>query len=107
VSTPKTSGSVTPTVGAETDLATITDPGRYFLKLDVDALAAGEAYEVNIYSKARTGDTERLMRSCGGTAPFVEKLHEFHVHGVDAHIRFTYTQINGTARAVLWQVNNA
>jgi hypothetical protein len=107
MSTSKTNGSQTATLTTEHDLATITDAGRYFLKVDCNAMADGEILTLRVYTKARTSDTERLADSFSFQAPLVNKLQQTYVYGVDAHVRFTLQQDGGTGRAYPWQVNNA
>jgi hypothetical protein len=107
MSTSKTNGSQTATLTTEHDLATITDAGRYFLKVDVNALADGEILTLRVYTKARTSDTERLADVFSIQAPVVSKVLITYVYGVDAHVRFTLRQDGGTGRAYPWQVNDA
>lgn len=64
LSTPtvKSSGSQTATGSLTEDvLATITDPGRYVLTIDANAMLNADSLIVKIYGKARSSDTERII----------------------------------------------
>jgi hypothetical protein len=103
--TSNSSGSQTCTISTEHTLATIAAAGVYVCKLDVSALADGatpDILEVRTYSKARSGDTERLEKVftlVGAQGePSVATLPVV----TDNHWKVTIKQTQGTGRAILW-----
>lgn len=99
------SGSQTCTVTTEHTLATITSPGVYVLALDVSALADGatpDILEIRTYSKARSGDTERLEKVVTLTGAQGEPSFKSLPCPTDCHCKFTIKQTQGTGRAIPW-----
>ena len=107
----KTSGSQTATVGTEHDLATITDAGIYVLVVDLNNMVGGTTPDVLIlraYGKARSSDTERLIKPWSMQGVQSEKLFYSIPIMSPHHLRFTLDQDTGAAgRAFPWAVYNA
>jgi hypothetical protein len=87
-----------------TTLATKTDVGAFQVLLDLNALAAGDQYELKIYETARTGDTKRLLEvftfTGAQTKPIVVLPTILLMKGWDV----TMKKLAGTDRAVIWSV---
>lgn len=102
-----TSGSQTCTVTTEHDLATITSANVYVLALDLNASVGGttpDIFEVREYGKARSSDTERLIKCYTVVGAQVEILFQTIPRVSPHHIRYTIKQTQGTSRAVPWAV---
>jgi hypothetical protein len=107
VATEKTSGSQTATVGTEHTLATVTDPGTYVLRVDVNALAAGDVVELRVKAKARNAtDPERLLHGpvSYGPVPPAQKLKDSLPVLSAGHFVVTLKQTAGTGRAFPWVI---
>lgn len=103
----KTSGSQTATVGTEHDLATITDAGVYVLVVDVNAMLGGTTPDLLIlraYGKARSSDTERLLKAWSMIGVQSEKLFYSPPIVSPHHLRLTLDQDTGTSRSFPWAV---
>lgn len=104
--TSNSSGSQTCTIGTEHTLATITAAGCYVGKLDLANMADGstpDILEIRWYSKARSGDTERLVKVVSLTGAQGEPLFETLPCSTDCHWKFTIKQTAGSAgRAIPW-----
>lgn len=57
-------GSQAATVNTEHTLTTDTSVGTKILTVDLSAMALGDLVELRIYTKLRTGSTERLAYLC-------------------------------------------
>lgn len=89
---------------SSTTLTPKTDDGVFQLFLDVSGMAAGDQYEVKIYEKARSGDTQRLLGvstlTGAQSAPMFVSESFIFMHGWD----FTLKKISGTDRTFYWSV---
>lgn len=107
----KTSGSQTCTISTEHTLATITDAGIYQLHLDLANLADGttpDILTVKVYTKSRSGDTERLSESWEFIGAQGKAGWRSNPEMTTApHVKYTITQSQGTGRAIPWSVNQA
>jgi hypothetical protein len=102
-----TSGSQTATIGTEHDLATVTSANVLELDVDVDALVGGatpDIVEFRAYGKARTGDTERLIKVYTLVGDQSENLFKAPPVVSPHHARFTLKQTQGTGRAFPWAI---
>lgn len=105
----KTSGSQTTSGTTEHDLATVTDPGVYALALDLANLVAGATQSilrVREYMKARSGDTERLLKEYSVSGAQSEPLFVTVPRISPVHIRYTVTMIQGSNQTIPWAVYN-
>lgn len=101
-----TSGSQTATVDTEHTLATVTDAGVYILVVDTAAMVAGDELELRIYGKARSSDTERVLRYASFAGPQGMPLKDC-VPVVSPHsFKATLKQTAGTGRAFPWAIYN-
>ncbi len=99
-----TSGSQTATLTTEHTLATVTDAKVLQLVVDVANLVNGETLELRIYTKARTGDTERLTYYAAfNDAQGILLKASLAVVNID-HAKFTLEQNGGTGRAFPWAI---
>ena len=102
------SGSVTPTLATDTTLVTQAAPSAgavYVLKLDLAALANGEAITVRLRTRARGTDALRDTYSCSWQhAQGSDPLKVSPVIPVEAGnaCEVVLRQDGGTARAVPW-----
>ena len=107
MATVQTSGSFAPANNNETDLATVTAAGSFVVAVDVSAMtdaATPDELEVRYYGKARSGDTERLIRTdtvrgAQANALFVS-LPILSPH----HLRVSAKQTQGTLRTFPWAI---
>lgn len=105
--TEKTSGSQTATVGTEHTLATVTDSGIYVLRVDLNALAAGDIVELRLKAKARNAtDSERLIHGPAPYGPIApdQKLADSPPIMATGHFVATLKQTSGTGRAFPWVI---
>lgn len=105
--TEKTSGSQTATISTEHTLATVTDAGIYTVRVDINALAAGDIVELRVYAKCRNGtDSERLIHGPAVYGPVVpdQKLAESVPIMSAGHFKPTLKQTAGTGRAFPWVI---
>lgn len=103
----KTSGSQTATLDTEHTLATVTDAGTYCLAVDLDALAGGSSPDImriKLYGKARSSDTERLIKTWSFWGVQSEKLWISPAFLSPHHMKWTLEQTDGTGRAFPWAV---
>lgn len=89
-----------------TSIATQTTDGIYQLFLDVDAMVAGDEYEIRILEKCRTGDTQRevyksTLGGDQGSALFVTPALVL-VNGWDMTVKRTA----GADRTILWSIRS-
>ncbi len=98
------SGSQTATLATEHVLATVITAGQYQCVVDVANLVLGETLTLKIYGKARTGDTERLIKEYGVTNAQDEALIQLDPIVSPHHLKFTLEQNGGTGRAFPWAV---
>jgi hypothetical protein len=104
------SGSESVTLDTEDTLSSgagggeYTTAGSYFPRIDINNLADGEYLIVRAYTKARTGDTERLeqITTIGGHS--VVKNVTLPPLGIDVWVRYSIEQTGGSARAFPWVV---
>lgn len=105
-----TSGSQTAVIDTEHDLATLTAANVFTLAVDVSALTTGavaDVLEIREYGKARSADTERLLKTYTLVGAQAEALFETTPRVSPHHIRYTLTQTDGTGRAFPWAVYQA
>lgn len=102
-----TSGSQTATIGTEHVLATVTSANVLELNVDVAAMTGGatpDVLELRVYGKARTSDTERLIKTYSlvgvQSETLVKCLPDISPH----HAKFTLKQTAGTGRAYPWAI---
>lgn len=81
-----------------------TDDGIYQLFLDLNALAAGDIFELKFYEKVGSASTQRLLDSCRfagvqGKPNWVSPSLIF-LHGWD----ITLKKIAGTDRTIDWSI---
>lgn len=103
----KASGSQTCTIGTEHSLASYTDGEVYILALDLANLADGstpDILEVRIYSKTRSGDTERLANMWTFVGSQSLPYFSTYPHVTGASYRATIKQTQGTGRAIPWSI---
>ena len=88
-------------------IATNTTAGCYQLLLDLNALAAGDEYQIRCYEKVRSADTQRVVwqsnivgipPSPNWASPALMLLN-----GWD----FTIDKIAGTDRSITWSIRKA
>lgn len=102
-----TSGSQTATISTEHDLATITVPDVFQPVIDLANLASGatpDIVEVSAYGKARSSDSERLIKRWRNGADQVNDLWRLPPIISPHHLRTTLKQIQGTGRAFPWAI---
>ncbi len=106
----KTSGSQTATISTEHTLATVTDAGVYQPAIDVAAMLGGttpDLVEIRLYGKARSGDTERLIKVWSLIGVQSEALWMGPPLLSPHHYKLTLKQTQGTGRAFPWAIYNA
>lgn len=106
----KTSGSQTATITTEHTLATVTDAGTYELNVDVSAMVGGTTPDIVVireYGKARSSDTERLIKAYTLVGAQTETLIKTVPRISPHHFKVTLTQTQGTGRAFPWAVYEA
>lgn len=104
-----TSGSLTAD-GTEQDLATVTSANVFALAVDVNSMAGGatpDIIELREYGKARTGDTERLLKVYSLVGTQVEKLFQTIPRISPHHIRYTLKRVQGSGSTYPWAVYQA
>lgn len=94
------------TPGTEHDLATITSAGVYALEVDHNPLVSTEVLEVRMYTKTRSGGTERLLDGYPITIPSnsIGKAWKSDFIAVLYHVRMTIKQVNGSSRTIPWTI---
>lgn len=106
------SGTVSPTVGTETNLEAArapSVPSTYVYQIDCGALVAGEVAFIRIYSVVLASGTERLEYSASYISGADEDPLQVSVpilvdSGTGITIRATIQQKNGTGRAFPWKL---
>lgn len=87
-----------------TTLATITDDGVYQLFLDLSNLAAGDSYELKIYEKVISSESQRVVQtqtfSNVQPTPNVVLPSLILLHGWD----MTLKKLTGTDRNIAWSI---
>lgn len=102
-------GTQNTNVGSEDSLSAQTNAGTYVLKLNVSNLAADEVLEVRLKEKVLTGDSVAVVYFASLVGPFGAddtvqcSLPVMSPYGVTATIK----QLNGSTRAVKWQLSYA
>ncbi|MCE9561875.1 MAG: hypothetical protein K8U57_07460 [Planctomycetes bacterium] len=103
-------GSQTATIGTEHSLDTRSSAGVYQLVVDVSNLASGATPDIvtfNIYSKARSSDSEVLLGSHTLIGAQTVKLWKSPPYGVgSADFTSKLKQVQGTGRAFPWEVDS-
>jgi hypothetical protein len=103
-----TSGSQTASIGTEHTLATISSAGTYQMVVDTANLASGATPDIvflNIYTKCRSTDTERLFMQhtlIGAQNLNVWASPPFGAASTDYVVKLKQSQ--GTGRAFPWAV---
>lgn len=98
------SGSQTATLTTEHTLSTVTAAGAFCLAVDVANLALGETLTLRIYGKARSTDTERLLKEMSIAHAQLEDLVISPVYVSPHHFKATLEQNGGTGRAFPWAI---
>lgn len=102
-----TSGSQTCTVTTEHTLATVTDARVLVAAFDFNASANGatpDLFEIRIYTKTRSSDTERLLKVWSIIGAQSEVAWESPPKISPHHYKLTLKQTQGTSRAVPWAI---
>ncbi|MBI1214141.1 MAG: hypothetical protein GC190_21980 [Alphaproteobacteria bacterium] len=101
------SNSQTATIGTEHTLSTLTGAGVYQVVIDLSNMAGGatpDITEVRLYGKARSTDTERLIK-CWSFQGVQSEALWFSPPLISPHdYKVTLKQIQGTGRAYPWAV---
>lgn len=101
------SGSQTCTVTTEHTLDTVTAANVYQLVLDLNAMVGGttpDILEVREYGKARSSDTERLIKCTTLVGLQSELLFQTVPRISPHHYKVTIKQTQGTGRAIPWAI---
>lgn len=104
------SGTVTPVVGTESQLADTAVAAIYTLHVDTVNMVAGDVLELRIYQMVITGGTARVayVVSYSGAQPTDDIIKVSVPIGNDltdsTALRFSLKQTFGTARAFPWKV---
>ena len=92
----------TDTAGPDND----TTAGTYQPVIDLNAVAAGDTYQIRLYGKSRAADTQRLIQEwiiVGAQAsPIWIGPEVTLISGWD----FTLKKLSGTDRAITWSIND-
>lgn len=102
-----TSGSQTATLDTEHTLATITTAGTFCLAVDLANMVGGSSPDitrVKLYGKARSSDTERLIKTWSFWGVQSEVLWISPAFMSPHHMKWTLEQTDGTGRAYPWAV---
>jgi len=104
--TPAGSGTQTATIGTEHTLLTTTTPGDYALKVDKNAMQAGDSLELRIYDTVLSGGVSRVAYkySSSGAQPTDDMIAISVPIPIDIGVTFTLKQTAGTGRAFPWKV---
>lgn len=102
--TEATSGSQTATISTEHTLATITTPGVYMLRVDVNAMALGDRLVLRAKVKARSADTTRQLFSAVFEHVQADTITDSIPVPIVHEVVFTLQQTAGTGRAFPWSV---
>lgn len=99
------SGSQTATVNTEHTLGSaITAAGVYQLVVDANAMVAGDVLELRIYTKCKSGSTERLAFYCCYANTQNEPNKMSIPVPIDQSFKATLKQTGGTGRAFDWNI---
>jgi hypothetical protein len=105
-----TSGSQTATISTEHTLATVTSANVLQLAVDVANMVGGttpDILELREYGKARSSDTERLIKTYTVIGAQVETL-VLTIPRISPHsYKVTLKQTQGTGRAFPWAIYQA
>jgi len=88
-----------------TTLTPRTEDGMYQALIDLNAMAAGDQYEIKIYEKITSGGTQRAVFSAtvtGVQSPFIIPALML-LHGWD----ITMKKLAGTDRSISWSIRQA
>lgn len=108
--TASASGTVTPTVGTESQLADTAVAGVYTFHVDTVNMVAGDVLELRVYQMIITGGTSRVayVASYSGVQPTDDLIKISVPLGNEltdsTSLRFSLKQTFGTARAFPWKV---
>lgn len=87
-----------------TSLTAKTDVGVFQIVIDLNAMAAGDQYELKIYEKCRSGDTKRLLDVYTFTGaqpkPLVMYPSLILMYGWDV----TMKRLAGSDRTIAWSI---
>jgi hypothetical protein len=97
ISTTEFSLTLNSTTGAP---ASKTDKGTVQLVLDVSAMIAGDQYELKLYDKARSGDTQRLASRWTMTGAQAEPLFMTPALMLGEGWDFTLKRLAGSDRTI-------
>lgn len=101
--TVSSSGSQPCTIGTEHTLVTNTAAGTYLATADLAAMVNGDVFELRVYGKASSSDTERqLHRGTYGPIVLASQLVQSLPIASPHHLRYTIKQIAGTSRTIPW-----
>ena len=98
------SGTQTATLATEHTLATVTTAGTYVLRVDANALAAGETLVLRMNAEALSGGTRRIVQEAVFAGPLAEPIIDSIPIAIAHGVAFTLTQTGGTGRAFPWSV---
>jgi hypothetical protein len=101
ISTAEYSATLASTSGAP---ASKTDKGTICLVADVSALLAGDQFEIKLYDKARSGDTQRLVDHWVVTGAQAYPLFVTPPFMLGEGWDFTLKKITGTDRTIPCEV---
>jgi hypothetical protein len=91
-------------VNSSTTLASDTTDGIYQLYLDLNAMVAGDQYELKVYEKVRSASTQRVVSTQTFTGlqptPNVVLPSLILLHGWD----FTLKRLAGSDRTIAWSI---
>lgn len=104
--TQESSGTQTATISTEHTLATITTAKPFQLKVDINALAAGEYVEIKVKTKGLSGGTTRTQQAgiFSWLDAAVNPIVMFDPILSTQEYVATLKQLNGTGRAFPWAV---
>jgi hypothetical protein len=98
------SGTQTATLTTEHTLATVTTAGTYVLRVDANALVAGETLTLRINTEALSGGTRRIEHEAVFAGPLAEPMIVSIPVAIAHGVAFTLRQDGGTGRAYPWSV---
>lgn len=90
----------TDTSGPDTD----TTVGCFQAFIDLNALAAGDVYEFNVYEKARAADTQRLCYYARFANAQGTPIYASPTLILGAGWDMTINKVSGTDRAITWSI---
>lgn len=102
--TPKSTGTLAASGGEDT-LDTVTDPGNYVLKVDSNAMAAGDTIVLRMKTRVLSGGTDRIELedtfSGSQNPPILTSIPVESPHQLIA----TLEQVAGTLRSFPWSID--